>query len=388
MAAPVLQSLPFLPQINASPDVITQLTAFELAMLKAYMGLQPPSLVQMGQRATTSSLAYKLPVSANSALFKEITGGTQYRKLGKLMLAISTKGYEDGVQAEALQIQSDEWSGWGDAPMQMALAANLIGEAAIAAAIEDGENAASVENFLEGDTYDRSIKFFGQNKALDPFGRFAGVYSNLFTSTGTAALGNTDAAAPLTLANIDRVWSHINQVHSLDGTHFMDLRWTGVLVPKTMELKARRFFEDQGAGNDLVYEPTTGTADNKSAAGVDVYPKPNTSKKYGIQVISSPYLTVVDTWYPIVQSATQKRAPWIELTQVPARQAEFAGAQQASPANSNGAGDLIWTIDDFMSEGYKHGTETIAKGFVALAARKLVGAALTWPFGIFKCKAT
>ena len=80
--------------------------------------------------------------------------------------------------------------------------------------------------------------------------------------------------------------------------------------------------------------------------------------------------------------------PWLELTQVPARQVEFAGAMQPSPRNSNGMGDVQWVIDDYTSEGYKHGTDTIPQGYVGIKAIKRVGVALTWPFQIFRCKAT
>jgi hypothetical protein len=270
----------------------------------------------------------------------------------------------------------------------MAMGANLIGERALVTAIEAGETTASIENYLEGDSYGTSIKFFGQGKAVDPFGNNSAVYSNLFTSTGTSTLpiANSDAAAPLTMANIDRVWAHIASTKAQNGTDFQDLQWVAVLVPRALELKARRYFEEQGSANDTIYEPTTGTADNKSAAGVDVYPKPNTSKRYKIQVISSPYLTSADTWYPLCTTSTQKRMPWIELTQVPAKQVPFAGAMQSGPAN--GGGDIQWVIDDFTSEGYKHGTKTIPKGFVGIKATKRVGVALTWPFQMFKCKAT
>jgi hypothetical protein len=61
---------------------------------------------------------------------------------------------------------------------------------------------------------------------------------------------------------------------------------------------------------------------------------------------------------------------------------------QAGPDGANGAGDVQWVIDDFTSEGYKHGTKTIQKGYVGIKATKRVGVALTWPYQLFKCKAT
>jgi hypothetical protein len=394
MTAPVLNDLPFLPQIIASPDVITSLTTYQLAMLKAYAGRQPPTLIQMGDRDTTSALAYKFPVSVGASVFRKLTGGLQYRKVGKLMLSVTTNAWGDGVMAEALDIQSDGWKGWGDQPESMAEAANLIGEAALAAAIEAGETTPSIENNVEGDTSSTSIKFFAQNKKVNPIdSSVTATYSNLLTSTGTSALGtdtsgaNMDRAAPLTLANIDRVKAASGRVKSVDGTHYMDLEWIGVLVPKALEFQAERYFKDQGSANDMVNENIT-DSDKTSATGSKVYPTPNTAKRYGIQVYSSPYLTDPTTWYPLFATRTRRKMPWIELTQVPARQVEFAGAMQPSPQNTNGYGDIQWIIDDFTSEGYKHGTETIPEGWVGVAAKKRVGVALTWPFQMWKCKAT
>jgi hypothetical protein len=391
--APTINDLPFLPSVVASPDVVTSLTMFPLSMLKAYTGLQPPTLIQLGDRDTTSALAYKMPVSVGSSLFNKITGGTQYRKVGKLMLPVTVDAYSDAVMAEALDIQSDEWKGWGDQPESMALAANLIGEAALAAALEAGETTASVENNVEGDTSSSSIKFFAQNKLVNPIdASITAKYSNLFTSTGTSALGtdnngnNMDAACPLTLANIDRVKAASGRIHTTDGTHYMDLEWVGAIVPKALEFQANRYFADQGSANDMVNENISDT-DKAGATGSKIYPTPNTAKRYGIKVYTSPYLTSSTSWYPLFATRTRKRMPWIELTQVPARAVEFAGAMQPSPG-SNGMGDIQWIIDDYTSEGYKHGTKTIPKGYVGIQAVKRVGVALTWPYQIFKCKAT
>ncbi len=207
--------------------------------------------------------------------------------------------------------------------------------------------------------------------------------SNLFTGAGTAALGYSDAAAPLSLASIDRVWQHIRSQKSQNGVYAQDLRWVATLCSTSQELKARRYFEEQGKDNDEVYEPTTGGTTAESG----FVPKPNTAKKHKIEVIASPYLQSATDWYPICETSTIKTWPWLELTQVPRRQVEAAGAMQPSPQNSNGAGDIQWVVDDFASEGYKHGTRTIPKGYVGIQALKRVSAVLMWFDQMFKCKA-
>ena len=292
--------------------------------------------------------------------------------------------YADAVKAFVLRMQSNEWTGWGKQPLMVAVAANLVGEIAITTAIELGETTPSADNYLDGDTADKGYRFFQQNRPCDPLGNNAGVKSNLFTGTGTAALGFTDAAAPMNLANIDRVHQHIRAVKSQNGVYAADLVWVAVLVHAADELKARRYFEEQGAANETIYEPTSDTSNGK-VAGSDVFPKPNTAKKYKIEVIASPYLTVPGTWYPICRTATIQTFPWVEITQVPRRQVEFAGAMQPSPAN-NAPGDIQWVLDDMNSEGYKHGTPSIPKGYIGIQALKRVGASLLWFDQMFKCK--
>lgn len=381
MSPPTQGTYPWLPSINADADVVVSMTAYMLSILTAYQGLQPPVLVQRGERNTTSALLTKYPVEVGSPLFQKVTGGVDYREVANLMLPITTPDpWADAVKAQVLRMQSNEWTGWGKQPGMVAVAANLIGELAIIAAIEAGESTPSADNFLDGDTADKGYRFFQQNRPCDPLGVASGVKSNLFTGAGTAALGLSDAAAPLTLANVDRVWQHIRAQKSQNGVHAQDLTWIAVLVPTTMELKARRYFKEQGQANDKVTEQS-----GSSTAEVE---KTNTAKQYGIEVIASPYLTSADTWYPICTTATNKTFPWVELTQVPKRQVEFAGAAQASPGGANGAGDLQWIIDDITSEGYKHGTKSIPKGYVGIQALKRVSACLTVFDQMFKCKAT
>ncbi len=387
MTAPAQGTYPWLPNIAADADVVTSMTAYMLGILTAYQGLQPPVLVQRGERQTTSSLVTKYPVEVGSPLFAKVTGGIDYREVANLMLPVTTPDpYADAVKAEVLRMQSNEWTGWGKQPLMVATAANLIGELAICSAIEAGESTVSADNYLDGGTTDQGYRFFQQARPCDPLGNNSGVKSNLFTGGGTGSLGNTDAAAPMTLANIDRVWSHIRSVKSQNGKYAADLQWVATLVHVNDELKARRYFEDQGSLNDMVDDNANTDAAKSAATGSKAFFTPNTAKKYKIEVIASPYLTVPGTWYPICRTSTISTFPWLELTQVPRRQVEFAGAMQPSPQN-NGAGDLQWVIDDFTSEGYKHGTKSIPKGYVGIQALKRVSAVLMWFDQMFKCKA-
>lgn len=373
MSPPTTTTTPFLSSGSASNDVVTALTIFQLAVLNALQGLQSPQLIAMGLQETTAALAYKMPIAVGSSAFQQITGGVRYRKLGELMLPVTVQPFADAVQAEVLKIQANTWTGWGEQPASMAAAAGLIGEVALAAALEGGETAPSVENYLDGDTNNTEIKIFDQDTPCDPLGGSSATKSNLFTSTGGADANF--AAAPMTLANIDRVAGAIKSVKAQDGTHYRDLVWVGVVVPNPLEMKAKRYFTNQAEANRMIIE--------QSGSSTAEVAKPNTARELGIQVWSSPYLTEPDSWYPVCVTRTQKKAPWIELTQVPANAVPFAG----SPISAlTGMAGMEWIIDDLTSEGYKHGTRTISKGFVGIQALRRVGVGITCPWQLFKCK--
>src|SRR6185312_15754409 len=400
MSPPVLGTYPWIPKVNADPDVQTSLTAFTLGILNAYQGTQAPILVQRGERQTTADLINKLPVEVGDPLFQAVTGGVEYREVGNLMLPLATPDpFADAVKALVTRMQSNAWTGWGKQPLKIATAASLVDEIAVITAILAGETTASADNYLDGDSLDKGYRFFMQSRPCDPMGLASGLNSNLLTSTGSSSLGtdaggNLDRAAPLTLANIDRVRNVVRRqkspmgVKMPDGTvtqGFYDLRWAATLVSTGQEFIARRYFDDQGAANDMVNENATDT-EKSAATGSKVFPTPNTAKQYKIEVIASPLLPDDGTWYPICVTPTITTFPWITLTQVPARQVEFAGPQQ-SLGGGNGAGDLRWIIDDMTSEGYKHGTKSLPKGYVGIQAMKYVAAALLWHMQMFKCKA-
>lgn len=370
MTAPVHNQI--LRKDLVSADVNTKLTIFALQLLNSFMGLQDPEVVQLGMSDTTAALNYKMPISVGTPLFQKIINGIKYRRLGELILPVSVADWADGVAAEVKKIQSDDWTGWGMQPAAMAAASKLIAEYALAQAIEAGETTASVENYVDGDTTQTAIKVFAKNKPCDPLGGVSTTYDNLFTG-GTAA--------PLTMPNIDVIWQAIATQKAQNGRDFRNLKWKYVLVGKDLELKARRYFEDQGDANNFVREQS-----GSSTADVMVA---NTAKKYGIKVIASPYLTQAGVWYPIAVTPELDVCPWITLTQIPANQVPLIGNFPEPPA---GASPLEpgfeWIIDGLDSELYKHGSAGagLPAGYVAIAAKRSVGVAITTPWAIFKCK--
>lgn len=365
-----------------SADVNTRLTLFSMLLTQSWYGLQQHEIVELGLQDSTTALNYKMPIPIGSPFFTQWINGIKYRDVSHLMLAVTVGDWADGVRAEVKKLQSDEWSGyaWGQQPTEMAAASAEIAVRLHALALEAGETTASVENALEGDA-STTIKIFAQNKPVDPQGESSVAYDNLFTGSGTGAMATADAA-PLTLTNIDRVWHHIRTVKAQNGRDYRDLVWRYVEVPPTMELKARRYFENQGDANAKVIE-----ASGSSTAEVE---KPNTARQYGIKVIVNPYLTVADTWYPICVTRTMAKCPWITLTQIPANTVPLVGSFPSPPAGASPLDPgFEWIIDGLDSHLYKHGIPgEFPPGYVAIAAKRSVGVAITEPWRIFKCKAT
>ncbi len=391
MTAPTHTQITRRDLVNA--DTRTRLTMFSAAFLDRWYSLQMPMLVSMGLQDTTSALDYKVPVPVGESVWTQFVNGIQYRDIGELVMSVLCSDWADGVRAPYKKLQSDEWAahGWGKQPDRIARAGKLVPERLLIQLIEAGETTASIENYVDGDTSSSSIKLFGQGKNVDPLGRRSGVYSNLFTSTGTAALNYTDAAASMTLANIDRVDQHIRTVLSQNGTDYRGLQWKYVLAHPQDVLKAERYFHDQGTANDYIDDNANTDAAKTAAAGSKAFMTPNTAKQKKIQVITSPYMTPTNAgiWYPICVTEEAPEAPWLTLEQIPANDVPLVGNFPNPPPNANPLGPGVeWILDWLDSEMYKHGLPGVCKaGYVGIAAKKSWGVAIPEPWRIFKCKA-
>jgi hypothetical protein len=394
MAAPV--PAPILRSQAVSNDVVIALTLFQEAFLNAFRGYAAPEMVGLGLEDSTASLAYKMPMSVGSSAWAQITGGVQYDNVGEIMLPITIPPYAAAVAVEVLKLQSDQWTGWGERPGEMAFNARNIGEAALAAALEAGGTTLSVENFLDtgpaaGNA--AAIKIFQANHPYSPLvlDDTSVTWTNDYTGSNTDSLGNDYSACPLNLSNIDRVANNANHVVGMNGKDFQPLEWWAVVVPPALSRQAKRYFTEQGGRNDTITEGASGaTVTGKP----DQFPRPNTAKDLGIQVIVNRYLTNTTTWYPVFRSPASRKAPWVCINQVPAHAIPFTGGQGGE---FGGAGmqqvnidemGIEWIIDDLSSTAYKHGVKGIPKGHVGIQGIRRVGAGITVPKHIARCQAT
>src|SRR5262249_11714147 len=105
-----------LPLTFVSTSGRAKVTMFHLEKPYAMRGRQDPGFMALGARDPTKSIAYKMPVAVGSPAFRLVVGGFEYIQLGKLMLSVKVAAYGSGVLGRVVELQSDTWTGWGDAP--------------------------------------------------------------------------------------------------------------------------------------------------------------------------------------------------------------------------------------------------------------------------------
>jgi len=344
---------------RATADARIALTEYQLRFLEAYSGLQDDPLVALGAQETTDKLITKWPMAVGDPLFQKLVNESPaYRKLGEIFLDISSDKYGDGVTESAERLRSAEWArrGWGMEPKKKAQAAMLLRSRVIATAIQACKTTKSPEN-VDGSS---TIKFCAASHPCDPFGNNSATYSNLHTSMA------------LTVPNIETMWGRIKSIKAQNGTDYRNLVWTHVLVSTAQELEATRLFGDE-------YILVASDVNATPGANAPLVLRPNPVRKFGVQVVSSPYLTDSGVWYPIC--ADMGEAPWVSLTRV--LNASVPGMPSPGVVGADG---FEWTIDDETSELYKHGNKVGPKGSLGIAAQLEVGAALTIPWRFHRCE--
>jgi len=392
MAAPVLASIQRSQSVGT--DVVIALTMFQEAFLNAFRGYSMPEMVALGLEESTSALSYKMPMSVGSSAWAQVTGGVQYDNVGEVMLPISIPEYAAAVAAEVKKLQSDQWTGWGERPAESAFNARNIGEVALALALEAGETTLSVENFLDSGPVGgnaAAIKIFQANHPYTPLdlSDTSATWTNLYTGSNTDSVGNDFSAAPLNLSSIDRVANNSQHMIGMNGKDFFPLEWKYTVVPPQLSRQAKRYFEDQGTRNDTITEGASGATVGTGGTSADAFARPNTAKDLGVKVVVNRYLTSATTWYPVFTTPASRKAPWVCVNQVPAHAIPFNGGPNAAGMQQVNLDELgiEWIIDDLSSTAYKHGVKGIPKGHVGIQGIRRVGAGITAPRQIAKCKA-
>ncbi len=110
------------PYFQISRDAARALEEFSDQFRSALVLNEPDNWDDLGLSYTLAKAAgtatFPLPIDA--AGYKEFEGDIKYRRLYNRSLSFRTKQWSDGVEEQAVVIENDQFSGWADAPGNMA----------------------------------------------------------------------------------------------------------------------------------------------------------------------------------------------------------------------------------------------------------------------------
>lgn len=344
--------IPLSQQVSA--DANTFLTMFAMDFLAAYQAEPVPwaeqfALVRVGPEITTN-----FPMPVDAAIFKKLLGDFEYRRLAAKKLSLTSNFWQDGVKEEAKLIEAPEFFGWDDAPMVMANAARQVGNTLIASLLQSG----AATDCWDDDS--GAIDFFDASHPNNPFDTSKGTYSNLHTSKA------------MTDVTIDFAFQTFREQKGPDGITPRGSRLTHIFCGADLERKAMRY-----TTNDRILVASNDSTSTKKA-DVERY---NDIKELGIKVVVCDELTDSGVWYP-ASLRPGRGVPWVIKKRVPGK--PLPTPAQGGTAPGAGMEAFEWIVNDKGSEMYKNGINGTAPGFVSIAARMDLGAALAHPWTIMR----
>lgn len=341
---------------QVSPDANILLTGYAYDFVQAYQGQVEPWAEMYGRVRTGPEITTKVPMPVSAAGFKRLFADFEYRRLAAMFLELTSDFWQDGVKEEARLIEAPEFFGWDDEPLNVAMAARQAPNDLVATVLQAGKTKASWEDPTG------AVKWFATGHPNNPFDASKGTYDNLFT------------AKPLSAASIDFAFQKFRGIKCPDGKRPRGLRLTHLFVHADDERKAIRL-----TSNDRILVDSNNNAGTK-VADVERY---NDIKELGLKVVVCDELTESGVWYPGCIKPG-KGVPWVIKRRVPGKPLPSAG-QQSAPMGTEA---FEWIINDKSSEMYKNGINGTAPGFVSIAARIDLGAALAHPWTLFRMEPT
>lgn len=258
----------------------TQPALIEFAMdFRSALAAAPQSWAeQFGLVKSTSLLQMNFPLPINAAEFKRLTGDPNFRKLSHIDLTLKLDEWQDGVEEEARNIRSGDFSGWGAQPQAMAADASELSNRLIAERLEAGTS--------ETTNYD-GLAFFSASHKVSPEGK--ATFSNLKTTH------------PLTLANVANAKKYFRQMKAPNNKTALGTRLTHIVVPADLEETARDIVESK-----FFLQEVTQGGSNVGGVALD------NRHMNTVQVIVAEQLTNAEDWYACSFNKVGLH-PWVVL---------------------------------------------------------------------------
>lgn len=186
------------PYFQVSRDAARALEEFSDQFRSALVLNEPDAWDDLGLSYTLASAAgtatFPLPIDA--AGYKEFEGDIKYRRLYNRSLSFRTKQWSDGVEEQAAVIENDQFSGWADAPGNMAREWKRLPLLMLASLLQGPTPATVAPASYVGPLLDlyrdrdsntaSTINMFAATQQCNVFDATVGAFSNLRTTTHAA----------------------------------------------------------------------------------------------------------------------------------------------------------------------------------------------------------
>lgn len=183
------------PYFQVSRDAARSLEEFSDAFRGALVLADPLDWSDLGLSYTMANAAgtVTFPLPIDAAGYKEFEGDIKYRRLYDRSMSFRTKQWSDGVEEQVIIIENDRFSGWVDAPGNMAREWKRQPLLMLAQMLQGPDPATNAPAAYVGPLLDlyrdrdsntaSTINLFSASQQCNVFDAGVGVFSNLRTTT-------------------------------------------------------------------------------------------------------------------------------------------------------------------------------------------------------------
>lgn len=273
-------------------DAQTALTEFSNEFAAALAVQEPTGWAQsIGVYKETGSIKATFPVSIHAAGYHEYKGNSKFRDLFSRSLSVTKKQWQDGVEAMARVIESDEFSGWNEEPANIAREGARQPAKLVAAMLNANPLLDIYKVEIDGAPVASAVNLFHAAHPVNMLDASKGTFDNDETYS---ALDDSFMQAAM------------NDFLTRKGSNGESLGLTlkAFLIPPELLVQMKKFLE-----SDLLLEAV------KNAGGTIVSGFGNSNVWKGtVELIVAPELSVYSTttFYGLDTAATAK--PWVLLS--------------------------------------------------------------------------
>lgn len=304
------------PYFQISRDAARALEEFSDQFRSALVLSETADWSDLGLSYTLANAAgtVTFPLPIDAAGYKEFEGDLKYRRLYGRSMSFRTKQWADGVEEQAVVIENDQFSGWADAPGNMArewkrlpllmLASMLQGPtpATVAPAAYFGP---LLDLYRDRDSNTAStIPLFSAAHQNNVFDAGVGVFNNILTTTHAAIASG---------AFFDQLYAYSASVLGPNGKPIdVSVEGTKLILPTSLTREFKKVLEQDTLLTAIDNVGKQGATASVVASGV------RKNVDYGqISYVTARELSIANGWDQVffaVLGGNPSLYPWVALT--------------------------------------------------------------------------